>query len=70
MRGDRHMGTVRSHNKTYRVPSPRRGLTKKQRAVSLHAIHNRGVATLDEPECVGVDGGQVEEPGTVGTEQT
>ena len=47
-RGDRHRGTARSHNKTPK-PShvgPKKGMTKKQRALNLHGIHNRGKAAM------------------------
>jgi hypothetical protein len=42
-RGDRHMGTKRSHNK-HRAGGLRasKGLTRRQRALKLHAISNRG----------------------------
>lgn len=44
MRGDRHMGTNRKHNKLPRKRAASKGLTNKQRAVNLHAIGNRGTA--------------------------
>ena len=49
-RGDRHRGTARSHNKIPK-PShagPKKGMTPKQRALSLHGIHNRGKAATSE----------------------
>lgn len=43
MRGDRHMATVRSHNKVFRIKRERaKPLTKKQIRAKLHAISNRG----------------------------
>ena len=52
MRGDRHMGTVRSHNRIHRIDQRRaKTLTAKQRRERLHAITNRGAqqgAPMDE----------------------
>lgn len=42
---NRHMATVRSHNKGRNRPhvGPKRALTKQQRAMGANAIHNRGI---------------------------
>lgn len=44
MRGDRHMATVRSHNKKPKPSrtAPKKAMTPRQRALRAHAIHNRG----------------------------
>ena len=48
MRGDRHMATVRSHNKiTTTKPRASKTPTNRQRAAKQHAIHNRGQKERD-----------------------
>ncbi len=42
MRGDRHMGTVRSHNRVHRAKGGGKTLTKAERAAKASSIHNRG----------------------------